>query len=121
MFLLRLAENSRAKDSSRMGLVRRSSASAKPLLLAAALLLALACASSARSLAQTDPSGDEAANPGPLATDLSPALKPRDIEKAMRKVADWQLRTGETRFSLDWTFAALYDGLLAASRSTGDQ
>jgi unsaturated rhamnogalacturonyl hydrolase len=69
---------------------------------------------------QADPAGDEAANPGPLATDLSPALKARDIQKAMRKVADWQLRTGEGRFSVDWTFAALYDGLLAASRATGD-
>jgi rhamnogalacturonyl hydrolase YesR len=38
----------------------------------------------------------------------------------MRKVGDWQLRTGENRFSTDWTFAALYDGLLAASRTTGD-
>src|SRR5580658_9859321 len=67
-----------------------------------------------------DPWGDVAANPGPLATDLSPALKSRDVRKAMSKVADWQLRTAEDRFSLDWTFAALYDGLLAASRTTGD-
>jgi rhamnogalacturonyl hydrolase YesR len=70
---------------------------------------------------ETDPSGDDAANPGPLAADLSPALKPDAIQKAMRKVADWQLRTGEGRFSSDWTFAALYDGLLAASRTTGDK
>ena len=70
--------------------------------------------------AQTDPSGDDATNPGPLASDLSPALKPHDIQKAMRKVADWQLRTGEGRFSTDWTFAALYDGLLAASSATGN-
>src|ERR1019366_6505699 len=71
--------------------------------------------------AQADPSGDDAANPGPLAHDLSPALKRRDIEKAMRKVADWQLRQAEDRFSTDWTYAALYDGLLAASRTTGDE
>jgi rhamnogalacturonyl hydrolase YesR len=55
-----------------------------------------------------------------LASDLSPALKPHDIQKAMRKVADWQLRTGESRFSTDWTFAALYDGMLAASNATGN-
>jgi rhamnogalacturonyl hydrolase YesR len=67
-----------------------------------------------------DPSGDDSANPGPLAQDLSPALNPRDVRKAMRKVADWQVRTAESRFSLDWTYAALYDGLLAASRTTGD-
>ena len=69
---------------------------------------------------QADPSGDDAAEPGPLASDLSPALKPQAIQKAMRKVADWQLRTAESRFSTDWTYAALYDGLLAASRATGD-
>jgi unsaturated rhamnogalacturonyl hydrolase len=120
MFLLRLAENSRAMDSGRTRLERKFPL-ARPALLAAALLLVLAGASSARLLAQADPSGDEAANPGPVAADLSPKLKPRDIQKAMRKVADWQLRTGESRLSLDWTFAALYDGLLAASRSTGDQ
>ena len=69
---------------------------------------------------QANPAGDDAANPGPSARDLSPAIKPRAIRKAMRKVADWQLRTAESRFSTDWTFAALYDGLLAASRTTGD-
>ena len=74
----------------------------------------------APAVAQADPAGDDAANPGPVASDLSPALNPRAIQKAMRKVADWQLRTGEGRFSTDWTFAALYDGLLAASRATGD-
>ncbi len=68
--------------------------------------------------AQADPSGDEAANPGPLAN-LSPSLKPRDVEAAIRKVADWQLSTADDRFSADWTFAALYDGFLAASRTTG--
>lgn len=70
---------------------------------------------------QTDPAGDDAANPGHLARDLSPALNRRAIQKAMRKVADWQLRAGEGRFSADWTYAALYDGLLAASRATGDR
>ena len=69
---------------------------------------------------QVDPSGDDAAEPGPQASDLSPALKPQAIQKAMRKVADWQLRMAESRFSTDWTYAALYDGLLAASRTTGD-
>ncbi|HET6169295.1 MAG TPA: glycoside hydrolase family 88 protein [Terracidiphilus sp.] len=69
---------------------------------------------------QSDPSGDDAAEPGPLARDLSPAIKSPAIQKAMRKVADWQLATAESRFSTDWTYAALYDGLLAASRATGD-
>jgi rhamnogalacturonyl hydrolase YesR len=38
----------------------------------------------------------------------------------MRKVADWQIATAEPRFEQQWTFAALYDGLLAASQATGD-
>ena len=51
------------------------------------------------SLAQADPSGDDAANPGPLAHD--PLLrKPREIQKAMRKVADWQLRSGRKTSSV---------------------
>lgn len=58
--------------------------------------------------------------PGPLATDLSPALIPRDVRHAMRKVADWQLRVSESRFSTDWTYAALYDGLLAAARTASE-
>ena len=64
--------------------------------------------------------GDSPDNPGPLAKDLSHSLKPRDIQAAMRKVADWQLRTGEPRFNQQWTFAPLYDGLIATSRTTGD-
>lgn len=98
----------------------RRSISACIAFLALALLFTVAARLGAQPAAQKDPAGDEAANPGPLATDLSPALKQRDIQKAMRRVADWQLRTGESRFSADWTFAALYDGLLAASRATGD-
>jgi len=77
-------------------------------------------AAQAPPVVHEDPAGDESANPGPLAGDLSPAMNPRAIEKAMRKVADWQVKTSEGRFSTDWTYAALYDGLLAASRVTGD-
>jgi unsaturated rhamnogalacturonyl hydrolase len=101
-----------------MKTVRRS-ISTRIALLAPALFFAVVSGLGAQPAQQSDLAGDEAANPGPLATDLSPALKPRDIEKAMRKVADWQLRTAESRFSVDWTFAALYDGLLAASHTTG--
>jgi len=35
--------------------------------------------------------GDAPVDGGPLATDLSPALRPADIDRALRKVADWQL------------------------------
>ncbi|MGB8099270.1 MAG: glycoside hydrolase family 88 protein [Terracidiphilus sp.] len=64
--------------------------------------------------------GSQPDNPGPLANDLSPRLKSRDILKAMRKVADWQLQEAEGKYNTGWTYAALYDGLLAAYRATGD-
>jgi rhamnogalacturonyl hydrolase YesR len=64
--------------------------------------------------------GDAPDDPGPLATDISPALRRTEIRKAMRKVADWQLARGEKNFNRQWTFAPLYAGLLAASKSTGD-
>ena len=64
--------------------------------------------------------GDQPDNPGPIATDLSSKLTSPAIRAAMKKVGDWQLRVGEANFNNDWTFAALYDGLLAASKTTGD-
>ena len=64
--------------------------------------------------------GTQPDDPGPLATDLSPALRQKAILQAMKKVADWQLRASEGRYNNQWTYAALYDGLLAASRVTGD-
>ena len=63
--------------------------------------------------------GDQPDDPGPLATDLSPDLKRPAILKAMQKVADWQLQHSESRYNIQWTFAALYDGFLAASKTTG--
>jgi unsaturated rhamnogalacturonyl hydrolase len=67
--------------------------------------------------------GDAPDDPGPLASGLSSAssaLKPKAIDAAMKKVADWQLKVAEADFNKQWTFAALYDGLLAASKATGD-
>jgi unsaturated rhamnogalacturonyl hydrolase len=64
--------------------------------------------------------GDAPDDPGPLAKDLSSKLKDDDIKAAMKKVADWQLRVAEPKFNEQWTFAALYDGLIAASSTTGD-
>ncbi len=57
---------------------------------------------------------------GPLAKDLSPAMNAVAIDKALRKVADWQLATNQPYFDQIWTSAALYDGFLAAAKSTGD-
>jgi rhamnogalacturonyl hydrolase YesR len=93
------------------------------------LLLCLALALRLPAPAQNTPSptdperaaaGDEPDNPGPLATHLSPAMKRAEILKAMKLVADWQLHHAEGRYNIDWTYAALYDGMLAASRATGD-
>jgi unsaturated rhamnogalacturonyl hydrolase len=83
------------------------------------------------TLAQTTPApapvsveresvGDAPDNPGPLATGISSELKPKAIDAAMKKVADWQVAVAEPHFNKQWTFAALYDGLLAASKTTGD-
>jgi unsaturated rhamnogalacturonyl hydrolase len=64
--------------------------------------------------------GDQPDDPGPLATGLSDKLKHRDILKAMKLVADWQIKHSDDRYNIDWTYAALYDGLLATSKTTGD-
>ncbi len=64
--------------------------------------------------------GDQPDTALPLATDLSPSLKPVDVKKAMIKVADWQLARIDGQYTNDWTMAALYTGFMAASDSTGD-
>ncbi|MDR3726508.1 MAG: glycoside hydrolase family 88 protein [Terracidiphilus sp.] len=65
-------------------------------------------------------SGDSPDDPGPLATDLSPAITHVAVRRAAGKVADWQLARTEKIFNQQWTYAALYDGMLAASKTTGD-
>jgi unsaturated rhamnogalacturonyl hydrolase len=64
--------------------------------------------------------GDSPADPGPLATDLSPTLTPQNIDKAVKKVADWQLTVAQPYFDRIWTWSVLYTGFMAASDSTGD-
>ncbi|WP_245632053.1 glycoside hydrolase family 88/105 protein [Edaphobacter aggregans] len=65
-------------------------------------------------------SGDAPDDPGPLATDISSDLKPKAIQAVIKKVADWQVKVAEPTFNRLWTYAAMYDGLLAASDATGD-
>ena len=97
--------------------------------LLAVLVLAFVFLPCALSFSQNPPAvideraaaGDQPDDPGPLATDLSPNLRRPAILKAMKKVADWQLQHSEGRYNIQWTFAALYDGLLAASQTTGDE
>lgn len=64
--------------------------------------------------------GDAPADAGPLATDLSPELTTAAIDKALRKVADWQLARAQPYFSRIWTEAVMYTGFMAASEATGD-
>jgi unsaturated rhamnogalacturonyl hydrolase len=73
--------------------------------------------------------GSDPDNPGPIATDLSPALTRAAVGAAMKKVADWQLKEAGPYMSLNdhkladgriWTWSALYVGFMAASDSLGD-
>ena len=64
--------------------------------------------------------GDSPADPGPLAKDLSPALKVADVDKAMRKVADWELPRVVAHGDQIWTSSVDYVGMMAASKATGD-
>ena len=64
--------------------------------------------------------GDAPADGGPLATDLSPALQPAAIDKAMRKVADWQLARTLPNLDRIWTSSVLFAGFMAASEASGD-
>jgi unsaturated rhamnogalacturonyl hydrolase len=64
--------------------------------------------------------GDSPLDPGPLAKDLSPALKAADIDKAMRKVADWELARNGPYFDQIWTSSVDYTGFMALAASTAD-
>jgi len=64
--------------------------------------------------------GDSPADGGPIATGLSSELTAAAIDKATRKVADWQLARSQPYFDRIWTWSVLYSGFMAASQSTGD-
>lgn len=65
--------------------------------------------------------GDSLPTPGPFAH-LSPKLSHRDISKAMRLVADWQLSRPPAQAQYDWTWAALYAGFMAVPQDVnGDK
>jgi rhamnogalacturonyl hydrolase YesR len=68
--------------------------------------------------------GDDPADPGALATDLSPALHAKQIRAAMRRVADWELGRAEaqplSRSSRSWDSGVLDIGFMAASRTLHD-
>lgn len=48
---------------------------------------------------------------------LSTALTTAAIDKAVRKVGNWQLDYSEKYFTRDWTFAALYTGYMSAAKA----
>ncbi len=77
-------------------------------------------ASAVPTSVERDTVGDAPDDPGPLATDLSPAINHAAVARAAEKVATWQLARSEETFNRQWTYAALYDGMLAASKTTGD-
>ena len=59
------------------------------------------------------PPGDAPATAGPLAHGLSAKFSKRDLSKAMKLVADWQLGRLPAEAQIDWTWAALYTGFMA--------
>ncbi len=76
-------------------------------------------AAASKPVPDSKASGDAPDDPGPLATDISSELKPQAIQAVVKKVAAWQVKVAEPTFNRLWTYAALYDGLLAASKTTG--
>jgi rhamnogalacturonyl hydrolase YesR len=91
------------------------------------LIASIVCSTSAqRSKTQTSAekivadAGDTPESAGMLATGLSPALTHKEIQRVMKTVADWQIKQSATKANQDWTYAPLYLGLLATSKTTGD-
>jgi unsaturated rhamnogalacturonyl hydrolase len=64
--------------------------------------------------------GDAPEDGGALATDLSAAITRKDVDKVLRKVADWQLRRTMEYTDQIWTASVAYAGFMAASKATGD-
>jgi rhamnogalacturonyl hydrolase YesR len=76
----------------------------------------------AQEKAHVAPPGDSLTTPGPLAQNLSPKLDRRDLAKAMKLVADWQVARLPDQPQVDWTWAALYAGFMAVpDKVSGDK
>ena len=90
-----------------------------------ALFAALAFSVAANAQAEKQaaaPPGDTLATPGPLAQNLSPRLDRRDLARAMKLVADWQLSRMPAEPQYAWTWAALYAGFMGVpERVAGDK
>src|SRR5208282_5072667 len=85
----------------------------------------LPCSVSARAQDQLAPvasPGDTLTTPGPLAQNLSFNIDRRDLAKAMKLVANWQLRRLPADAQVDWTWAALYAGFMTVpDKVAGDK
>ena len=88
--------------------------------LAGALALCGGAAAQAQSV-KLAPPGDTPAMAGPMAKGLSARLTRRDLGKAMKLVADWQLGRMPAEAQTDWTWAALYTGLMAVPTEVGGE
>lgn len=64
--------------------------------------------------------GTAPSNPGPRAH-LSRSAQPKAVRRAMRKVADWELKESQPYFGQNWTWGTLYAGFMAASRTLHDE
>ena len=97
-------------------LVSRSKCAQRPIVSAIATLLALlltcAVGNAQEKKAPVASPGDSLSTPGPLAQNLSPKLDRRDLAKAMKLVADWQVSRLPAEAQVDWTWAALYAGFM---------
>ncbi|MGA7884970.1 MAG: glycoside hydrolase family 88 protein, partial [Acidobacteriaceae bacterium] len=104
---------------------RRADRAYRRIVLTLAALFALiagSAAANAQKKASVASPGDTLTTPGPLAQSLSPKLDKRDLAKAMKLVADWQLGRMPAEAQVDWTWAALYTGFMAVPQKVaGDK
>jgi unsaturated rhamnogalacturonyl hydrolase len=81
----------------------------------------LAAQTASERPAPVAPPGDSTATGGPSAH-LAARLTRRDLAKAMKLVADWQLGRLPAEPQVDWTWAALYDGFMVVpAQVSGDR
>lgn len=71
------------------------------------------CAIASAQLPVIASPGDSPTDAGPLARNLSKRFAGRDIKRAIQLVGNWQLRRLPDAPQTDWTFAALYIGLMS--------
>jgi len=104
---------------------RDSRAFIRNIVAVAGFFVLISCTASTRAEEKKAPvaaPGDTLGTPGPLAQKLSPKLDRRDLAKAMKLVADWQLSRMPAEAQVDWTWAALYAGFMGVpEKVAGDK